>query len=60
MHYHLYAVIVHEGGSMHGHYIAFVRDSDESWFRCDDGATPRRVEVGEVLASQAYMLWYVR
>ena len=60
VHYHLHAVIVHGGGSTHGHFIAFFRDSSDRWFRCDDSATPRRVELGEVLASNAYMLWYVK
>ena len=60
VHYQLHAVIVHSGGSVVGHYTAYVRDADDNWFYCDDGKLPRRVEIGEVLACNAYMLWYVR
>ena len=38
--YSLYAVIVHQElsiGLVTGHYLCFVRLSDDRWFKCDDG-----------------------
>ena len=37
MRYQLYAVLVHEGRSMHGgHYYAYVQPASGGWYRCDD------------------------
>ena len=38
--YTLYAVMVHQElsvGTTTGHYYAFVRLSDDRWYKCDDG-----------------------
>ena len=36
--YSLYAVLVHEGHSVHsGHYVCYVRAANGMWHVCDDG-----------------------
>lgn len=63
--YDLRAVIVHEGGADgadRGHYTAFrnLSSSDDgAWVSLSD-ETVKRVNVEEVLRSQAYMLFYRR
>ena len=66
--YRLRAVVQHKGRLAGGHYIAYIRydqaeglgkDSAAPWFRFDD-ALVHRVEEEEVLASEAYMLFYSR
>ena len=53
--YELQSVVAHLGGTMaSGHYVAYVRQPDETWARCDDTvvSTPLRaagVCVGAVL-----------
>lgn len=58
--YDLYGVLVHLGSSVHsGHYYCFVRAGNGLWNKCDDahvGQTSER----NVLAQQAYILFYVR
>ena len=56
--YSLRAVVVHQGQAGGGHYIAIVRCQDNHWYYCDDFRPPRRVLVDEVLAAEAYMLFY--
>lgn len=60
--YTLYAVIVHQElsiGLVTGHYLCFVKLSDDRWFKCDDGDVS---EVSEhtTLKQEAYMLFYQR
>ncbi|XP_015061471.1 ubiquitin carboxyl-terminal hydrolase 18 isoform X1 [Solanum pennellii] len=61
-HFNLYAVIVHEdmSNALHcGHYICYIKDLTENWYRADDTEV---IDVGidDVLAQQAYMLFYSR
>lgn len=55
----LFAVIVHAGANSHsGHYIAYVRNlSKHEWWKMDD-ARISRVTQEEVMAAEAYMLFY--
>lgn len=55
--YQLSSVIVHKGKMDSGHYVSFSRVYDE-WFMFDDSKVVL-VEESEVLASEAYMLFYV-
>ena len=59
-HYHLRGVIVHKGKARGGHYVSYIRPRapDNFWYFCNDLARPRRVSVQEVLAAEAYMLFY--
>ena len=56
--YSLRSVIVHHGDAGGGHYTSYVRSFDNFWYHCDDFLQPRRVGVDEVLAAEAYMLFY--
>ncbi|KAJ8912191.1 hypothetical protein NQ315_003795 [Exocentrus adspersus] len=56
--YSLFAVINHIGNSMSaGHYIAFVRQQHNSWYKCDDHVITR-ANLKEVLDSEGYLLFY--
>ncbi|KAI3862678.1 hypothetical protein MKX03_013565, partial [Papaver bracteatum] len=65
--YHLIGVVVHVGSVDTGHCFAYVRgdksggskedNEDFTWYRLDD-LVVREVSLGEVLQSQAYMLFY--
>ena len=54
--YELYGVVCHRGNLSGGHYVSFVRTGGR-WYRCDD-AWIVEVTEAEVLASQAYLLYY--
>ncbi|XP_038971899.1 ubiquitin C-terminal hydrolase 22-like [Phoenix dactylifera] len=56
--FELFAVITHNGRLEAGHYITYLRPSNQ-WYRCDD-AWITHVSENIVRASQAYMLFYVR
>jgi len=67
--YSLRAVLVHHGHFVNavslrqtgGHYTAYVRDSADTWYHCNDNLAPRALQTSEeVLRAQAYMLFYVR
>ena len=55
----LFAVIVHAGKNSHsGHYICYVRNiTKNEWWKMDDSKVTR-VSREEVLAAEAYMLFY--
>jgi len=55
--YELSSVVVHKGKMDSGHYISFSRVNDE-WFMFDDSKVVI-VDESEVLASEAYMLFYI-
>ncbi|GAB7356371.1 hypothetical protein MBLNU459_g7155t1 [Dothideomycetes sp. NU459] len=55
--YELSSVIVHKGKMDSGHYVSYSREGDE-WFLFDDSKVVL-VEEKEVLAAEAYMLFYV-
>uniref|UniRef100_A0A3Q0QZ63 Ubiquitin specific peptidase 18 n=1 Tax=Amphilophus citrinellus TaxID=61819 RepID=A0A3Q0QZ63_AMPCI len=53
--YTLYAVVVHSGYAMYGHYTAYVRHRENKrWYYADDS------HVEQVLQNTAYMLMYRR
>ena len=59
--YSLRAVVVHIGGGTGGHYVSYVRASDECWYFYNDSAVPQRVpDPRTVLQKEAYMLFYER
>ncbi|CAH1394190.1 unnamed protein product [Nezara viridula] len=55
--YSLYAVVVHKGTLSGGHYVAFIRRTNNKWFNCND-LLVIPVEIEEVLASEGYLLFY--
>lgn len=60
--YELAAVVEHRGGLRGGHYTAYrrvvVRENRHQWLFCSD-AHVREVSLDQVLAAQAYILFYV-
>ena len=60
--YRLRALIVHRGDSPGGgHYVAYVRASNDSWYFCNDSMQPQVVQyMHDVAKQQAYMLMYER
>ena len=59
--YQLRAVVIHKGRYGSGHYVAYVRGSDDQWRFCDDSQEPRVVvDIAEVQRQQAYILFYER
>jgi uncharacterized UBP type Zn finger protein len=56
--YELYALIVHDGRMLtHGHFVAFVRDELNVWYKVDDVCV-FRVKEEVVLESCPYVLFY--
>ncbi|KAK5008781.1 hypothetical protein LTR28_003514 [Elasticomyces elasticus] len=55
--YELSSVVVHKGKMDSGHYVNYAREADE-WFLFDDSKVVL-VQEHEVLAAEAYMLFYV-
>ncbi|KZS92407.1 cysteine proteinase [Sistotremastrum niveocremeum HHB9708] len=56
--YDLFCVVNHEGAMDNGHYTNFARFEDE-WYRFDDDKVTH-AKLSQVLASNAYMLFYVK
>ena len=56
--YGLYAVVVHQGSALGGHYIAYVKLCNQ-WYYTSDTSTRSATET-EVLKAEAYMLFYKR
>ncbi|KAM1734507.1 hypothetical protein ACFX11_019976 [Malus domestica] len=60
--YRLYGVVVHldiMNSAFSGHYVCYVRNSQNKWFMVDD-STVTPVELEKVLTKGAYMLLYSR
>ncbi|KNC48565.1 ubiquitin carboxyl-terminal hydrolase [Thecamonas trahens ATCC 50062] len=56
--YSLAGVVVHHGHTISsGHYVAYVRAPNGSWFLCNDRSV-KQVSIKTVLAQQAYILFY--
>ncbi|RDW37358.1 hypothetical protein B0I73DRAFT_135599 [Yarrowia lipolytica] len=56
--YELYAVVCHHGSLNTGHYTCMVKGRDMHWYNFDD-VTITRVDVQQVLAARAYLLFYI-
>ena len=56
--YRLRCLCNHNGVAYGGHYTSYVRGHGGTWYLCDDGVRPRRVELSEVLECQGYMAFY--
>ncbi|XP_054721675.1 ubiquitin carboxyl-terminal hydrolase 22-like isoform X1 [Uloborus diversus] len=55
--YSLYAVVCHKGNVDSGHYICYVKLTDNEWYICDDSKI-RKVQPSEVFSAEGYMLFY--
>ena len=54
--YHLRSLVVHTGGAGGGHYTAYARAQNNSWYYFDDSRQPTRVSTERVLATNPYLL----
>ncbi|XP_075648566.1 ubiquitin carboxyl-terminal hydrolase 16-like [Castanea sativa] len=60
--YRLYGVVVHldiMNASFSGHYVCYVKNSQNKWFKIDDSSVTA-VELERVLTKGAYLLLYAR
>ncbi|GLU14689.1 hypothetical protein SLE2022_312440 [Rubroshorea leprosula] len=60
--YLLYAVVVHLdtlNASFSGHYVSYVKDLQDNWFRIDDTEV-HPVSISQVMSEGAYILFYTR
>ncbi|KAF0291526.1 Ubiquitin carboxyl-terminal hydrolase 22 [Amphibalanus amphitrite] len=55
--YSLYAVVNHIGTLEAGHYIVYIRQHRDNWFKCDDHIITRAT-LRDVLNSEGYLLFY--
>ena len=51
--YRLIGVVEHLGDAGAGHYLAYVRGPEGSWYLCDDWVSPRRISQEHVLGTVA-------
>jgi ubiquitin carboxyl-terminal hydrolase 22/27/51 len=56
--FEIFAVVSHSGTLESGHYVTYLR-LENRWYKCDD-AWITEVDVGTVIASQCYMMFYVQ
>ncbi|KAH9604849.1 hypothetical protein KSS87_004790 [Heliosperma pusillum] len=60
--YKLYGVVVHldvKSAAVCGHYVCYVKNYHEEWFKIDDSVVSR-VDLESVLSEEAYILLYAR
>eukprot|EP00794_Sanderia_malayensis_P000142 gene142-754_t len=55
--YSLFAVVIHTGTLEVGHYMCYIRQQKNEWFKCDD-AWLTKASINEVLNSEGYLLFY--
>ncbi|KMZ67350.1 hypothetical protein ZOSMA_26G00990 [Zostera marina] len=57
--YELYAVVVHKGGALCGHYFSFIRSYPDSWYLMEDSKV-ERVSVEYVFQHNPFLLFYIK
>jgi ubiquitin C-terminal hydrolase len=58
--YDLYAVCNHSGGTMGGHYTAYVKSHNTEWIHFNDTIVERNVSEKKIVSTKAYCLFYRR
>ena len=56
--YDLYGVCNHMGGTMGGHYTAFVKTADNKWYHFNDTHVNEVTNVKQIITSHAYCFFY--
>lgn len=56
--YDLYAVCNHSGGTMGGHYTAFVKNATSEWIHFNDTQVQRHIPEQKIVSPMAYCLFY--
>ncbi|TVU31576.1 hypothetical protein EJB05_23266, partial [Eragrostis curvula] len=57
--YDLYGVVEHLGTYARGHYVCYIRSSEDDWYKFDD-ANVYRCSEANVLDIRSYLLFYVK
>ena len=55
--YELYGIINHMGGCTGGHYISYIKNTDNNWYNYDDEAV-KTLQLEKVVTRNAYCLFY--
>jgi ubiquitin carboxyl-terminal hydrolase 8 len=56
--YDLYGICNHMGGVMGGHYTAFIRNSENVWYHCNDRNIEHVENPSSIITPMAYCLFY--
>jgi ubiquitin C-terminal hydrolase len=56
--YELYGVANHSGGTMGGHYFAYVKNANDKWYNFNDTNVSEIKDVTSVITPKAYCLFY--
>ena len=56
--YDLYGVCNHTGGTMGGHYTAYVKTADNKWFHYNDTHVNHVGDLSKIVTSKAYCFFY--
>ncbi|CAG0898794.1 unnamed protein product [Darwinula stevensoni] len=55
--YYLFAVVNHIGGIRGGHYVVYIRQHQDQWFKCNDELITC-ANISQVLNTEGYLLFY--
>ena len=55
--YDLYGICNHRGGVCGGHYYAYVKTPNESWYEFNDSSV-KKIDISNKVSSEAYCLFY--
>jgi ubiquitin carboxyl-terminal hydrolase 8 len=58
--YELYGVCSHSGGTMGGHYTAYVKNANGKWYHFNDTNVSEVGIIESIISSKAYVLFYRR
>lgn len=56
--YDLYAICNHSGGTMGGHYTAYVKNATQEWVHYNDNRVERHIHQSKLVTPKAYCLFY--
>jgi ubiquitin carboxyl-terminal hydrolase 4/11/15 len=56
--YDLYAVCNHTGGTMGGHYTAYVKTREGEWNHYNDTQVERNISENKIVSTKAYCMFY--
>lgn len=56
--YELYGVANHSGGTMGGHYFAYIKNANGKWYTFNDTSVSQMKDVDSIVTPKAYCLFY--
>ena len=57
--YSLYGVANHTGGTMGGHYFAYIKNANGKWYNFND-TNISEMKISDVISPKAYLLFYIK